>query len=197
MTRVFDMVFAFVAGLLTLPIMLVTAVLVAIFLGRPVLFIQERVGRGGKPFKMFKFRSMSDARDADGRLLSDSERATGFGRLLRRSRLDELPEFWNVLIGDMSVIGPRPLLPQTVASLGEAGLRRCALRPGLTGWAQISGNAKLTNEDKLDLDLWYIENRSFRVDLQILAATVLVMILGEKLNERHLDAARRQRRATC
>ncbi|MDF8358783.1 sugar transferase [Ensifer adhaerens] len=137
-----------------------------------------------------KFRSMSDARDAEGRPLSDAERTGRFGLLLRRTRLDELPEFWNILIGDMSLIGPRPILPETIDALGERGVRRCSVRPGLTGWAQISGNAILSNDDKLDLDLWYIANRSAWVDLKIIAETVLVMILGDRISERRLSAAR-------
>ncbi|MGF6160620.1 lipopolysaccharide/colanic/teichoic acid biosynthesis glycosyltransferase [Ensifer sp. KUDG1] len=190
MKRCFDIVFALIAGLLSLPIMLVVGIAVAIWLGRPVLFYQTRAGLDRRPFRMMKFRSMSDARDADGRLLSDAERTGRFGLLLRRTRLDELPEFWNILIGDMSLIGPRPILPETIDALGERGVRRCSVRPGLTGWAQISGNAILSNDDKLDLDLWYITNRSAWVDLKIIAETVLVMIFGDRISERRLSAAR-------
>ncbi len=190
MKRCFDIVFALVAGLLSLPIMLVVGIAVAIWLGRPVLFYQTRAGLDRRPFRMMKFRSMSDARDAEGRPLSDAERTGRFGLLLRRTRLDELPEFWNILIGDMSLIGPRPILPETIDALGERGVRRCSVRPGLTGWAQISGNAILSNDDKLDLDLWYIANRSAWIDLKIIAETVLVMILGDRISERRLSAAR-------
>ncbi|WP_200953486.1 MULTISPECIES: sugar transferase [unclassified Ensifer] len=190
MKRCFDIVFALIAGLLSLPIMLVVGIAVAIWLGRPVLFYQTRAGLDRRPFRMMKFRSMSDARDAEGRLLSDAERTGRFGLLLRRTRLDELPEFWNILIGDMSLIGPRPILPETIDALGERGVRRCSVRPGLTGWAQISGNAILSNDDKLDLDLWYIANRSFWLDLKITVETVLVMVLGDRISERRLWAAR-------
>lgn len=190
MKRCFDIVFALIAGLLSLPIMLVVAIAVAIWLGRPVLFYQTRAGLNRRPFRMMKFRSMSDARDAEGRPLSDAERTGRFGLLLRRTRLDELPEFWNILIGDMSLIGPRPILSETIDALGERGIRRCSVRPGLTGWAQISGNAILSNDDKLDLDLWYIANRSAWVDLKIIAETVLVMIFGDRISERRLSAAR-------
>ncbi|HEV7322471.1 MAG TPA: sugar transferase [Ensifer sp.] len=190
MKRCFDVVFALFAGLLSLPIMLVVAVTVAFWLGRPVLFHQTRAGLDRRPFRMMKFRSMSDARDADGKLLSDAQRTGRFGLLLRRTRLDELPEFWNILVGDMSLIGPRPILPETIAALGERGALRCSVRPGLTGWAQISGNAILSNDEKLDLDLWYIANRSAWIDFKIVAATVLVMLFGDRISERRLNAAR-------
>ena len=192
MNRILDIVFVLAAGLLMFPIMLLVAIAVIVFLGRPALFVQSRAGEGERPFKMIKFRSMSDKRDGNGKLLSDEERTTAFGRLLRRSRLDELPEFWNILAGDMSLIGPRPILPETIRALGERGALRCSVKPGLTGWAQISGNAVLTDNDKIDLDLWYIRNRTFWIDLQILIMTVFVMIFGERLSESRLSAAKRK-----
>ncbi|RYZ89427.1 MAG: sugar transferase [Proteobacteria bacterium] len=191
MSRILDIVFALVAGLLMLPVMLLVAMGVIIHLGRPAIFVQSRAGQGQRPFKMIKFRSMSDKRDASGKLLSDQERTTAFGRLLRRSRLDELPEFWNILVGDMSLIGPRPILPESIRALGERGALRCSVKPGLTGWAQISGNAILSDKDKIDLDLWYIRNGSFWIDLQIVFMTAFVMTFGERLNERRLCAARK------
>jgi lipopolysaccharide/colanic/teichoic acid biosynthesis glycosyltransferase len=190
MNRTFDIAFAFVAGLLMLPVMLLVAVAVMLLLGRPAIFVQLRAGEGARPFKMIKFRSMSDKRDSAGKLLCDAERTTAFGRLLRRSRLDELPEFWNILLGDMSLIGPRPILPETIHALGERGALRCSVKPGLTGWAQISGNAVLTDEDKLDLDLWYIRNKSFLIDVQILLMTVIVMLFGERVSDNRLSEAR-------
>ncbi len=138
---------------------------------------------------MIKLRSMNTAMDRDGKLLSDNERTGKFGRLLRRSRLDELPELWNVLIGDMSVIGPRPILPDKIAALGERGMVRCSVKPGLTGWAQVNGNAKLTDDEKVDLDIWYIEHQTFLTDMQIIAKTGLVVVFGEKRNEKHLAQA--------
>ncbi|MCV9999551.1 sugar transferase [Pararhizobium sp. YC-54] len=192
MNRILDIIFALVAGLLMLPIMLLVATTVIVLLGRPAIFVQTRAGEGERPFRMIKFRSMSDKRDSNGKLLSDEERTTAFGRLLRRSRLDELPEFWNILVGDMSLIGPRPILPETIRALGERGALRCSVKPGLTGWAQISGNAVLTDNDKIDLDLWYIRNRTFWIDLQILVMTVFVMIFGERLSESRLSAAKRK-----
>ncbi len=190
MKRCFDIAFALLAGIVSLPVMMVVGIAVAIWLGRPVLFYQSRAGLDRRPFRMMKFRSMSDARDAEGRLLGDAERTGRFGLLLRRTRLDELPELWNILIGDMSLIGPRPILPETIDGLGERGIWRCSVRPGLTGWAQISGNAILSNDDKLDLDLWYIANRSAWVDLKIVAETVLVIVFGDRINVRRLSAAR-------
>lgn len=190
MRRLFDIVFASVAGLLMLPVMLFVFIAVLVFLGRPAIFIQSRAGKGGHPFNMIKFRSMLDKRNSAGELLCDRERTTSFGRALRRSRLDELPEFWNVLTGDMSVIGPRPILVETIRSLGECGSLRCSVKPGLTGWAQISGNALLSNEDKLALDLWYIRNKTILVDLKILVMTIVVILFGERRNDSRVFAAR-------
>lgn len=192
MNRVLDIIFVLSAGLLMLPVMILVAIAVIVLLGRPAIFVQSRAGKDERPFRMIKFRSMSDARDSKGKLLSDEKRTTTFGRILRRSRLDELPEFWNILVGDMSLIGPRPILPETIRSLGERGVLRCSVKPGLTGWAQISGNAILTDDDKIDLDLWYIRNRSFWIDLQILIMTASVMIFGERLSESRLAAAKRK-----
>jgi lipopolysaccharide/colanic/teichoic acid biosynthesis glycosyltransferase len=163
-----------------LPVLLVLALVVMVLQGRPVLFHQIRSGKGGKPFTMVKFRSMRDLRDADGVPLPDAERVTGVGTFLRRSRLDELPGLWNVITGDIAFIGPRPLLPETIAGLGERGVRRGQVAPGLTGWSQVNGNTLLTLDEKIDLDLWYIENRSLRTDCMVLLATVWVMLGGEK-----------------
>lgn len=187
--RLFDVLFAITAGLVALPILLLLGVAVRIILGSPVIFNQERAGKERRPFRMIKFRSMSTTRDRDGKLLNDAERTGKFGYVLRRSRLDELPELWNVLIGDMSVIGPRPILPDKIEVLGERGLVRCSVKPGLTGWAQVNGNAKLTDDEKVDLDLWYIEHRNFLTDILIIAKTGLVMVCGEKRNEKHLAQA--------
>jgi len=187
--RLFDVLFAITTGLVVLPILLLLGVAVRIILGSPVIFSQERAGKERRPFRMIKFRSMSTARDRDGKLLNDAERTGKFGYVLRRSRLDELPELWNVLIGDMSVIGPRPILPDKIEVLGERGVVRCSVKPGLTGWAQVNGNAKLTDNEKVDLDLWYIEHRNFLSDILIIAKTGLVMVCGEKRNEKHLAQA--------
>jgi lipopolysaccharide/colanic/teichoic acid biosynthesis glycosyltransferase len=188
--RVLDLLVALAGGLVALPVLILLALAVRGALGRPTLFVQQRAGRHGRPFRLLKFRSMTDARDAAGRLLPDEARIVPFGRLLRRSRLDELPELWNVLWGEMSLVGPRPLLPETVAGFGEAGQRRGAVRPGLTGWAQVNGNTALTDEDKLALDLWYIDHRSLALDVAILARTLAVLVGGEKVDVPRLAEAR-------
>src|SRR3546814_9484145 len=125
---------------------------------------------------------MTDARDRDGRLLPDEERLTRLGRFLRRSRVDELPELWNIMKGDMSLVGPRPLLPDTVDDMGSDGIRRGLVRPGLTGWAQVNGNARLSGKDKLALDLWYIDHASVALDLRIILKTIGVVFAGERIN---------------
>jgi lipopolysaccharide/colanic/teichoic acid biosynthesis glycosyltransferase len=190
MRRATDFFSCMLAVIVIAPVMIVVALLVRIILGRPVTFIQDRIGMGGKTFQLIKFRSMSDARDEHGRLLDDASRTTPFGRLLRRSRLDELPELWNILKGEMAIIGPRPLLPETIKAMGADGMRRCAVRPGLTGWAQICGNSQLSNEDKLALDLWYIEHRSLRLDIVIVIKSLQLMLFGERIDYPKLKLAR-------
>ena len=185
-----DILIGGVGGVVALPVIAVIGILVLARLGRPVLFVQERAGLGRRPFRMMKFRTMSDARDDMGVLLGDRERTSRFGKFLRRTRLDELPELWNVLIGDMSVIGPRPLLPVTIEAMGEEGALRCLVRPGLTGWAQVSGNAGLTNEDKLALDLWYIRNRSLALDFRITLGTLKLIALGDRVDSDRVSRAR-------
>ncbi|NWK98778.1 hypothetical protein DM806_24570 [Sphingobium lactosutens] len=172
-----------------LPVMLLLGMVVALILGRPVLFRQHRAGRGGQAFDLVKFRSMGDLRDAQGQSLPDEARLTSFGRLLRRSRLDELPELWNIARGEMSFVGPRPLLPATVEMMGERGLRRGSVRPGLTGWAQVNGNALLSDADKLALDLWYVEHRSLGRDLWIALRTVGTIFGGERISPMHIRRA--------
>lgn len=171
------------------PLLAVMALVVGLVMGRPVLFRQQRSGRHGAPFTLIKFRSMTDARDRQGALLPDALRTPRLGHILRRSRLDELPELWNVLTGRMSLIGPRPLLPDTVEAMGGDGVRRGSVRPGLTGWAQICGNAALDNADKLALDLWYIDHRSVRLDMLILFKTIMLMLFGETVDHARLKKA--------
>ncbi|WP_150291999.1 sugar transferase [Sphingobium estronivorans] len=185
------------AGLLALalfgllaPLLLLLAALVLSDLGRPVLFRQRRSGRDGRVFEMMKFRTMRHAVDAQGLPLPDSQRVTAMGRFLRRSRLDELPELLNIVRGDMAFVGPRPLLPETIGMMREEGRLRGAVRPGLTGLAQVSGNTLLTVEEKLRFDLWYVRNRSMRLDAWIVARTLLVVIGGEKRINWHVDEAR-------
>lgn len=170
--RLFDITLSVLAlVVLALP-MLVLAGLVARKLGQPVLFRQTRPGRNGRLFQMVKFRSMTDARDASGALLPDADRLTPFGAALRRSSLDELPGLWNVLRGDMSLVGPRPLLPEYLPLYSAHHARRHDVRPGITGWAQINGRNALAWDDRLNLDVWYVDNRSLRLDLLILWRTV-------------------------
>jgi lipopolysaccharide/colanic/teichoic acid biosynthesis glycosyltransferase len=165
-----------------LPLNLLIALALRILQGPNILFFQQRSGFGGQPFNLVKFRTMRDLRDDGGQLLDDAARVTTIGIFLRKTRLDELPSFWNVVIGELAFIGPRPLLPCTVQTLGDRGVKRGTVRPGLTGWAQISGNTLLTLDEKVTLDLWYIEHRSWRMDIAIIAGTLRVMIAGEKRN---------------
>jgi lipopolysaccharide/colanic/teichoic acid biosynthesis glycosyltransferase len=170
--RLTDILLSALALVLLAPVMAALAATVAIALGRPVLFHQERPGLGGRPFRLIKFRTMTDAVDAEGRPLDDRERLTRFGRLLRATSLDELPELWNVLKGEMSLVGPRPLLMRYLPLYSPDQARRHDVRPGLTGWAQVNGRNALSWGDKLALDTWYVDHRSFRLDLKILALTV-------------------------
>jgi len=180
--RLVDVLLASTGLVLFAPLMAVIGGSIRLMDGPPVLFRQTRVSMGGRLFQVLKFRTMNDKRDAEGRLLPDSMRTTALGGFLRRFRLDELPQLWNILTGAMTLIGPRPLLPPTIAEAGERGRLRCTVRPGLTGWAQVNGNTLLKDQDKIALDLWYIANRSLRLDLIILARTVKVALSGERFN---------------
>jgi lipopolysaccharide/colanic/teichoic acid biosynthesis glycosyltransferase len=177
-------------ALLVAPVLLCVALLVRLGVGKPIFFIQARAGLGGRPFRLVKFRTMRDDRDAEGKLLPDAQRVTALGRLVRRTRLDELPELWNILKGEMAFVGPRPLLPDTVEGFGEAGRVRGSVRPGLTGWAQVNGNTRLTDDDKLALDLWYVAHRSLSLDARIVVRTLGVVMLGEKVAASELEQAR-------
>lgn len=170
--------------ILALPLIAFLAVLVLCSVGRPVFFTQRRSGIGARPFRLIKLRTMTNARGPDGHLLPDDERITRVGRLLRRTRLDELPELINIARGEMAFVGPRPLLPETIAEMGKGGAIRATVLPGLTGWSQVSGNTLLSQRRKLELDLWYVENRSLALDLRILWMTVTVVVFGERLADR-------------
>lgn len=165
------------------PVILILALAVLVTMGSPVIFRQTRSGLGGETFTMVKLRSMRDGRRADGSLLPDEERVTGFGRFLRRSRLDELPGLFNIAAGDLAFVGPRPLLPETIEQLGARGEARGDVRPGLTGWSQVNGNTRLSLDRKIDLDLWYAQHQNMWLDFQILLRTFLVMIFGERETE--------------
>ncbi|MEQ3636208.1 MAG: sugar transferase [Thalassolituus sp.] len=181
--RLMDIIGA-LSGLLVLgPVILLLAVLVRVKLGSPVLFRQARPGMSGSAFEMAKFRTMTDAKDASGELLPDADRLTGFGQFLRSSSLDELPELWNVLKGDMSLVGPRPLLMEYLPLYSERQARRHEVRPGITGWAQINGRNALSWEEKFDLDVWYVENRTLWLDIKILFLTVLKVLKRDDINQ--------------
>jgi lipopolysaccharide/colanic/teichoic acid biosynthesis glycosyltransferase len=182
MKRIFDLTLASL-GLLVLAIpMALLALLVRLKLGTPVLFRQVRPGLHGKPFMMLKFRTMTDARGLDGALLPDAERLTPFGRWLRATSLDELPELWNVLKGDMSLVGPRPLLMEYLPLYTPEQARRHEVRPGITGWAQVNGRNALSWEEKFKLDVWYVDNRSLWLDIKILWLTVRKVFAREGIS---------------
>ena len=174
--RLLDIGVSAVALLLGAPLLLVVAVAVRMNLGSPVLFRQQRPGLHGRPFTRVKFRTMRDAIGHDGRPLPDGERLTPFGKLLRSTSLDELPELWNVLRGEMSLVGPRPLLMEYLERYTPEQARRHDVRPGVTGWAQVNGRNALSWEERFRLDVWYVQHRSLRLDLQILTRT-LTMVL--------------------
>lgn len=170
--RAFDLLVAAIGLVLLAPLFVLLAVAVRVCLGAPVFFRQQRPGLHGRPFTLVKFRSMRDAVDSTGRPLPDAERLPRFGRLLRASSLDELPELWNVLRGDMALVGPRPLLMEYLPRYTPEQARRHAVRPGITGWAQIHGRNAVEWEQRFALDVWYVDHGSFALDLRILLLTV-------------------------
>lgn len=180
--RAFDLVLACVAALVFALPLLVLAVLVRRRLGGPVLFRQVRPGLGGRPFEMVKFRTMTSERGPDGALLPDAQRLTDFGRFLRATSLDELPEIWNVLKGDMSFVGPRPLLVEYLPLYSAREARRHEVRPGITGWAQVNGRNALSWQEKFELDVWYVDHRSLGLDLRILWTTARKVFVREGIS---------------
>ncbi|WP_278023426.1 sugar transferase [Vibrio vulnificus] len=182
MKRLFDFLVSLTALILLSPIIAIVAWKIRKNLGSPVLFRQTRPGLNGKPFEMVKFRTMKDAVDAQGNPLPDSERMTPFGDKLRNSSLDELPELWNVLKGEMSLVGPRPLLMQYLPLYSPEQARRHEVRPGVTGWAQINGRNAISWEEKFKLDVWYVDNRSFWLDIKILLLTVKKVFVKEGIS---------------
>ena len=180
--RLLDVVLSGGALLVLWPVMMVLAILVRSKLGSPVIFCQERPGKDGKIFKLYKFRSMTDARDENGQLLSDEVRLTRFGRLLRSTSLDELPELWNIFRGDMSIVGPRPLLVKYLPLYNAEQARRHEVTPGLTGWAQVNGRNAITWEEKFALDVWYVDNISLLLDVKIIWQTVKAVLYREGIS---------------
>ncbi len=177
--RVLDIVLATLGLILTFPLALVIAVAIRLTMGPPIVFRQVRPGLHGKPFVMYKFRTMLDLRDEEGNLLPDEQRLTPLGRFLRSTSLDELPELWNVLKGDMSLVGPRPLLMEYLPLYTPEQFRRHEVKPGITGWAQVNGRNALTWEEKFALDVWYVDHVNFWLDVKILLLTVWKVLRRE------------------
>lgn len=180
--RTFDLFIALLGGLALVPVFLIVAILVRLKIGSPVFFTQTRPGLNGKPFKMIKFRTMTDERDVDGNLLPDDIRLTRFGKFLRSTSLDELPELWNVLKGDMSLVGPRPLLMEYLPLYNDAQARRHEVRPGVTGWAQVNGRNAISWEQKFEYDVWYVDNHNLWLDIKILFLTVKKVFVREGIS---------------
>jgi sugar transferase EpsL len=183
MKRLLDLSIASVSLIVTSPLLAILTGLIRLSLGAPVFFRQVRPGYRGKPFVMYKLRTMTDAREANGQVLPDSFRLTRLGRFLRITSLDELPELWNVIKGDMSLVGPRPLLVQYLNRYNAEQARRHDVRPGITGWAQVNGRNDLPWEDKFKMDVWYIEHRSLSLDIKIMIWTVWKIIKREGINQ--------------
>ena len=182
MKRAFDILISSILLFLLLFPLLVLVVMIRIKLGSPILFSQVRPGLNGVPFTLLKFRTMTDAVNASGILLTDEDRLTPFGQLLRRTSLDELPELWNVLKGDMSLVGPRPLLMEYLPLYTQEQNRRHEVRPGITGWAQVNGRNLLNWDERFKLDVWYVDQHSFLLDIKILILTIQKVIKREGIS---------------
>ena len=182
MKRCFDIFLSLIAGLILAVPFMVLIVLVRYKLGRPVFFTQERPGLQGQPFRMVKFRTMTNERGSDGELLPDTARLTRFGRFLRSTSLDELPELWNVFKGEMSLVGPRPLLVEYLPLYSVAQRKRHDVLPGITGWAQVQGRNQMGWEERFECDLWYVQNLSFALDIKIIVLTLMKIVNGSGVN---------------
>ncbi len=189
--RVIDIIGALIGLVVSAPIMVIVSLIIYLTMGKPIFFKQVRSGMNGKPFVIYKFRTMLDLRDENGNLLPDEKRITNLGKIMRFLRLDELPELFNILKGDMSIIGPRPTLVEQVSSYNSFQKRRLHVRPGLTGWAQINGNTKLSWDDRILLDIWYIDHWSLILDFKIILSTVRVVFNGENINLNALEEAKK------
>lgn len=174
--RILDLVIALIGLIMLLPIFFIIILLIRINLGSPLIFKQARPGLGGKVFNIYKFRTMTNKKNKNGTLLSDEERLTKFGKFLRSTSLDELPALWNVLIGDMSLVGPRPLLIEYLSLYSQEQVRRHEVRPGITGWAQVNGRNAISWNKKFVMDVWYVDNQSFILDIKILFLTLIKVI---------------------
>ena len=182
MKRFVDIIVSVISLLLLAPFGLMVFFAVWLLLGSPVLFYQTRPGLYGKPFQIRKFRTMTDARDIDNMLLPDTKRLTRFGRFLRSTSLDELPALWNVLKGDMSLVGPRPLLAQYLPRYSKEQFRRHEVRPGITGWAQVNGRNSISWEEKFTLDVWYVDNRTMALDVKIILLTIAAVLARKDIS---------------
>lgn len=182
MKRFFDVAAVLTASIILVPICVIVGICVRIIHGSPLLFRQTRPGKDGVSFEMLKFRTMTDKRDGDGKLLPDTQRLTSFGRFLRSTSLDELPGLWNVLKGDMSLVGPRPLLMEYLPLYSPEQARRHDVRPGITGWAQVNGRNALSWDEKFRLDVWYVDNQSFWLDIKILFLTVKKVLVRDGIS---------------
>jgi len=182
--RTFDFTLAAISSVVLAPLILIIGLFVYLKLGAPVFYRQVRPGWHGMPFEIVKFRSMQDTADEEGRPLPNNQRITPFGQLLRSLSLDELPELWNILKGDMSIVGPRPLLMDYLPLYNERQSRRHEMRPGLTGWSQINGRNSISWEEKLELDIWYVENASFGLDIKIILMTFLKVLRREGISHK-------------
>ncbi len=181
--RIFDLILTILAMVVLLPACVIISLIVRIKIGAPILFVQSRPGFQGRPFEMYKFRTMTEARDVNGNLLPDAIRLTGFGRFLRSASLDELPELFNVLKGEMSLVGPRPLLLQYLERYTAEQARRHEVKPGITGWAQVNGRNAITWEEKFKLDVWYVDNWSLWLDIKIIAMTIWKILKREGISQ--------------
>lgn len=180
--RLQDFLCALLATIVLSPILIVIAILVRVKLGSPVIFKQKRPGKNGKIFNLYKFRTMTDERDENGNLLPDEKRLTSFGKKLRSTSLDELPELLNIMCGNLSVVGPRPLLPQYLSRYNDHQARRHEVRPGFTGYAQVNGRNSITWEDKFEKDVYYVDHISFLMDWKIILKTVKIVLAREGIN---------------
>ena len=184
MKRLFDIIFSLLFLLIFSPVLIIIALSLKVIYGSPIIFKQQRPGLNGRPFLFYKFRTMRNLKDSIGCLLPDEDRLSSFGKFLRKFSLDELPEFWIVLKGDMSIVGPRPLLLEYLDRYTSEQARRHEVKPGITGWAQINGRNAITWEEKFKLDVWYVDNKSFLLDMKILSITIWKVFKGEGISHR-------------
>ena len=180
--RIFDLTFSVILLIILLPVIILIATVIFFYMGKPVLYRQIRPGFHGKLFRIYKFRTMKDMRDGQGRLLTDGDRLTGVGRFLRKYSLDELPQLFNVLNGSLSFVGPRPLLMEYLERYSSQQARRHEVKPGITGWAQVNGRNAITWEEKFKFDVWYVDHHSFLLDMKILYLTIFKVFKQEGIN---------------